>query len=236
MPQSDVVVHFTQHHRKCVGNRHGTVLAARTAHADGQVGLGLGGIPRDQEFEQALDPVQKLPGIGVVENDACVECASFGVERTGYVVDVPRKYAIGIRYGRDARIVAGVNVRSVYLGVFAFEGAAVALAAAMVGPRTPILTSMGFDEVIMTFVVVVLGVVGYNERGRFADDLQLPGAESQAARDLLEERFPQQAGDPATLVINAPSGFDDPLVRARVEQLLVELGLSPQLAVVEATH
>jgi branched-chain amino acid transport system permease protein len=29
-----------------------------------------------------------------------------------------------------------------------------------VAPRTPIITSMGFDEVIMTFVVVVLGGVG----------------------------------------------------------------------------
>ena len=35
-----------------------------------------------------------------------------------------------------------------------------AFAGAMVGPRTPILTSMGFDEVIMTFVVVVLGGIG----------------------------------------------------------------------------
>jgi branched-chain amino acid transport system permease protein len=73
------------------------------------------------------------------------------------------------RIGRLVRMVAedpklaelaGVNVRHVYLGVFAFEGGAVALAGAMVGPRTPILTSMGFDEVIMTFVVVVLGGIG----------------------------------------------------------------------------
>jgi branched-chain amino acid transport system permease protein len=55
---------------------------------------------------------------------------------------------------------AGVNVAQVYLGIFAFEGAAVALAATLVAPRTPIITSMGFDEVIMTFVVVVLGGVG----------------------------------------------------------------------------
>lgn len=55
---------------------------------------------------------------------------------------------------------AGINVRNIYYGVFAFEGAAVAFAAAMVAPRTPILTSMGFEEVIMTFVVVVLGGIG----------------------------------------------------------------------------
>ncbi|MBI0432995.1 branched-chain amino acid ABC transporter permease [Roseomonas sp. KE0001] len=71
--------------------------------------------------------------------------------------------------GRTARMVAedpklaqlgGIDVRRVYLAVFAFEGAAVALAAALVAPRTPILTSIGFEEVIITFVVVVLGGIG----------------------------------------------------------------------------
>jgi len=54
----------------------------------------------------------------------------------------------------------GLNVAWVYLGVFAFEGAAVALAAAVVSPNLPILTSMGFEELIFTFVVVILGGVG----------------------------------------------------------------------------
>ena len=44
--------------------------------------------------------------------------------------------------------------------VFVFECGAVALGAALVAPRSPILTSMGFNEVIMTFVVVVLGGIG----------------------------------------------------------------------------
>ena len=34
------------------------------------------------------------------------------------------------------------------------------IAATLVAPRTPILTSMGFDQVVMTFVVVVLGGIG----------------------------------------------------------------------------
>ena len=54
----------------------------------------------------------------------------------------------------------GLNVAQVYMGIFAFEGAAVAFAACLVAPRTPILTSMGFEQVIMTFVVVVLGGIG----------------------------------------------------------------------------
>jgi branched-chain amino acid transport system permease protein len=54
----------------------------------------------------------------------------------------------------------GINASLVYIGVFVFECAAVALGAGLVAPRSPILTSMGFDEVILTFVVVVLGGIG----------------------------------------------------------------------------
>ena len=54
----------------------------------------------------------------------------------------------------------GINAALVYVGVFVFECAAVALGAGLVAPRSPILASMGFDEVILTFVVVVLGGIG----------------------------------------------------------------------------
>jgi len=73
------------------------------------------------------------------------------------------------RFGAVIRAVAedpklaelfGINAKVVYLLVFVFECSAVALGAALVAPRSPILTSMGFNEVIMTFVVVVLGGIG----------------------------------------------------------------------------
>ena len=73
------------------------------------------------------------------------------------------------RFGSIIRAVAedpklaelfGINAKVVYLLVFVFECSAVALGAALVAPRSPILTSMGFNEVIMTFVVVVLGGIG----------------------------------------------------------------------------
>ena len=54
----------------------------------------------------------------------------------------------------------GIDAALVYIGVFVFECAAVGLGAGLVAPRTPILASMGFDEVILTFVVVVLGGIG----------------------------------------------------------------------------
>lgn len=73
------------------------------------------------------------------------------------------------RIGRQIRMVAedpklaqlaALNVRRIYYAVFAFEGAAVALAAGLVAPRAPILTSMGFEETVITFVVVILGGIG----------------------------------------------------------------------------
>lgn len=54
----------------------------------------------------------------------------------------------------------GINPAKVYVGVFVFAAASAALAAAMIGPRHPILTSIGFEEVIITFLVVVLGGIG----------------------------------------------------------------------------
>ncbi len=54
----------------------------------------------------------------------------------------------------------GLNPALTSAGVFVFEAATVAFAATLVAPRSPILTSMGFDEVILTFVVVVLGGIG----------------------------------------------------------------------------
>jgi len=73
------------------------------------------------------------------------------------------------RFGVAVRMVAedpplavlyGLRIAPVYMAIFAFEGAAVAFAATLVAPRTPILTSIGFEQVVMTFVVVVLGGIG----------------------------------------------------------------------------
>jgi len=73
------------------------------------------------------------------------------------------------RVGRMVRGVAedpflarlyGIDPAKVYAGVFVFSVASAALAGALIGPRHPILTSMGFEEVIITFLVVVLGGIG----------------------------------------------------------------------------
>jgi len=80
----------------------------------------------------------------------------------GLVLDRTRVGAIVRAVAEDPKLAQlfGINAAFVYFGVFAFECLAVALGAALVAPRSPILTSMGFDEVILTFVIVVLGGIG----------------------------------------------------------------------------
>ena len=51
-------------------------------------------------------------------------------------------------------------------------------------------------------VLAVLAGLG----GEFTDDSRSPGTESQQAYDLLEQRFPAQAGDTATIVFAAEDG------------------------------
>ena len=54
----------------------------------------------------------------------------------------------------------GVHAGLVYLGLFVFSAAAAALSGALLAPRSPILTTIGFDQLVITFVVVVLGGIG----------------------------------------------------------------------------
>jgi len=78
------------------------------------------------------------------------------------VVNRTRLGALVRAVAEDPRLAQlfGIDAARIYIGVFVFECAAVALGAGLVAPRSPILASMGFDEVILTFVVVVLGGIG----------------------------------------------------------------------------
>ncbi len=66
--------------------------------------------------------------------------------------------------------------------------------------------------------------------GEFVNEFTIPDTESQRAVDLLEERFPAQAGDSATLVVQAEAGIADPATRPRVEALLAQVAELPEVA------
>jgi putative drug exporter of the RND superfamily len=73
--------------------------------------------------------------------------------------------------------------------------------------------------VALVGAIVLQGTVG----GAYSQDFSLPGAESQKAFDLLEESFPEVAGDTADIVFKAEQGVDDPEVQAAMEGLFGEI-------------
>jgi RND superfamily putative drug exporter len=78
---------------------------------------------------------------------------------------------------------------------------------------------------VITWIVALVGfnALSGTVGGEFSTDFSLPGADSQAALDLLSERFPQVAGDTADIVFEAEQGVDDPEVQEAMEGLFAEL-------------
>ena len=75
--------------------------------------------------------------------------------------------------------------------------------------------------------LVVLGLLVGRFGGAYVDNFTLPGAPSQRAQDVLQQRFPAQAGDSANLVVYAASGVQSPATGPRFEQLLAQARTLP---------
>ena len=86
--------------------------------------------------------------------------------------------------------------------------------------------------IVGLWIVALVGfnVVSATAGGDFSTDFTLPGTESQAAFDLLSERFPERSGDTADVVFKAEGGLDDPTMQARIEDLADELSSFPHVA------
>src|SRR4051794_14901289 len=66
--------------------------------------------------------------------------------------------------------------------------------------------------------------------GGFVNNFQLPGTESQRAYDLLKDRFPQQAGDTASVVFAVDDGAVlDAGNRPAIERAIKEIKKSPEV-------
>jgi RND superfamily putative drug exporter len=91
--------------------------------------------------------------------------------------------------------------------------------------------------VVVLWLVGVAGVVGIDRTagGEAVDDFQVPGVESQAAIDLLQERFPERAGATAMVVFHVESGdITDPALAAAIDATVAEVrALDHVLAVTE---
>ncbi len=129
---------------------------------EGAAGLAFG--PKPQTLSSPLQDVDiHLGPLWFTAQDVLVVAATVAVFAGLHLATTRTAVGAWVRMVAEDPALArlgGLRVTRVYLGIFAFEGAAVAFAATLVAPRTPILTSMGFEQVIMTFVVVVLGGIG----------------------------------------------------------------------------
>src|SRR5918992_4871899 len=83
--------------------------------------------------------------------------------------------------------------------------------------------------------MVVFAALSFAVGDEFSDRFTLPGADSQKAYDLLEERFPAQSGDTGRIVFQAKTGaISDPAVQAEIQALLDTVRGLPHVASVES--
>jgi RND superfamily putative drug exporter len=81
---------------------------------------------------------------------------------------------------------------------------------------------------------LLIGVLWGVAAGEYVNNFQLPGTESQRAYDLLKDRFPQQAGDTASVVFAVDQGKQvlDPSNRPEIERVVAEIKKSPEVLAV----
>jgi RND superfamily putative drug exporter len=84
--------------------------------------------------------------------------------------------------------------------------------------------------------LIGFGVLGSTAGGEYSTDFSLPGAESQEAFDLLDERFPEVAGETADIVFKAEQGVTDPEVRSTMEDLLGEIAKVDRVVGIESPY
>ena len=91
--------------------------------------------------------------------------------------------------------------------------------------------------VLVAWVVVALGLALLNRTvgGVAVDNFEVPGVESQAATDMLQERFPEKAGATAMVVFHTDNGaITDPALAVGVTATIDEVRALPHvLAVTE---
>jgi putative drug exporter of the RND superfamily len=87
--------------------------------------------------------------------------------------------------------------------------------------------------VVALFVMLfVAGAVGSD----FSEEFSLPSSDSKDALDLLENRFPAQAGDTVQIVYKAESGVEAPAVKQKMEAVFAKAATLPHVSEVASPY
>jgi putative drug exporter of the RND superfamily len=92
--------------------------------------------------------------------------------------------------------------------------------------------------VIIGWIVglLAIGMIASSTGSDFSEEFSLPSSDSKDALDLLENRFPAQAGDTVQIVYKAESGVESPAVKKKMEGVFAEVQALPHVSEVSSPY
>ncbi|MGN6258977.1 MAG: MMPL family transporter [Solirubrobacterales bacterium] len=92
--------------------------------------------------------------------------------------------------------------------------------------------------VIAAWIVglIAMGIVASFAGSDFSEEFSLPSSDSKDALDLLENRFPAQAGDTVQIVYKAESGVEAPAVKRKMEGVFEKVEALPHVSEVSSPY
>ena len=92
--------------------------------------------------------------------------------------------------------------------------------------------------VIIAWIVglIAMAMVAAAAGSDFSEEFSLPSSDSKDALDLLENRFPAQAGDTVQIVYKADSGVESPAVKQKMEGVFTKVAALPHVSEVAGPY
>jgi RND superfamily putative drug exporter len=92
--------------------------------------------------------------------------------------------------------------------------------------------------VILGWIVglIAMGIIAASAGSDFSEEFSLPSSDSKDALDLLENRFPAQAGDTVQIVYKADSGVEAPAVKQKMESVFTKAAALPHVSEVSSPY
>ncbi|MGN6587348.1 MAG: MMPL family transporter, partial [Solirubrobacterales bacterium] len=93
-------------------------------------------------------------------------------------------------------------------------------------------------SVVALWIVALIGVgmTAKSIGADFHEEFKLPASDSKEAFDLLENKFPQQAGEAAQIVFKADGGVEAPAVRQKMEGVFRKIEKFPHVSEVASPY
>jgi RND superfamily putative drug exporter len=84
--------------------------------------------------------------------------------------------------------------------------------------------------------LIAIGMIASSAGSDFSEEFSLPSSDSKDALDLLENRFPAQAGDTVQIVYKAESGVEAPAVQQQMEGVFKQVAALPHVSEVASPY